>query len=389
MDMKLTRHKIIYGLLRRPVALFLRLRFNYSHASAPELRPPYLVLANHTTDYDPLMVACGMRGHMYFVASEHVYRAGFLSRLLGWAIAPIARVKGASDASSAMKILKALRRGACVCVFAEGERSWNGLTGSLHPSTARLARAAGVPVVTYKLSGGYLTSPRWASSPRRGAVRGETASVYLPEDVRAMTDAELSDAIERDIYVDAFADQRARPVRYRGGASAEKLETAIYACPECGGVGTLTSEGETFSCVCGFSVRFGAFGFFEGERVPFDTVAEWDLWQERRLREFAPAQAEEIYSDADARLYRIGAGHSATEVARGALRIGADGLRIGGFTAPVERVSGMAMHGRGTIVFSAGGSDYEIKCARGVNMRKYLTMFEILRSRDAARRAGV
>ncbi|MDR1589017.1 MAG: 1-acyl-sn-glycerol-3-phosphate acyltransferase [Oscillospiraceae bacterium] len=378
------RHKIIYGLLRRPAELFLRLRFGYTHAPAPGLKPPYLVLANHTTNYDPVMVGCALKGHMYFVASEHVYRAGLVSRLLKWAMAPIARVKGATDASAAMKILKTLRSGASVCLFAEGERSWNGLTGKLHPSTARLARAAGVPVVTCRLSGGYLTSPRWSDSLRRGRIRGETVSVYLPESVRAMTDAGFSAAIERDLCVDAFADQRAKPVTYTGAALAERLETAIYMCPECGGVGTLVSAGDAFGCACGFSVRFGALGFFEGERVPFDTVAEWDAWQETTIRGRAVPTEGEIYSDGGVRLLRVDADHRQTEIARGVMGISRERLRVGGYDAPLGSITNMAMHGRETVVFSTAAGSFEIKPERGANMRKYLTIFEILRERREA-----
>jgi 1-acyl-sn-glycerol-3-phosphate acyltransferase len=386
MSIKRIRHAMIYAAIKYPAALFLRLRFNYTRAAAPRLKPPYLVLANHTTDYDPVMVGCGMRGHMYFVASEHIFRAGLGSRLLKWAIEPIARVKGGTDASAAMKILKTLRRGASVCLFAEGERSWNGLTGKLHPSTVKLVRAADAAVVTYRLSGGYLASPRWSDAPRRGAIRGEVVSVYRPEDIRAMTDAELAGAIERDIYVDAFADQRARPVEYKGRALAERLETAIYTCPECGGVGTLMSEGGEQSCVCGFSVRFNAFGFFEGERVPFDTVAGWDAWQEKRLRDFAASSSGLIFSDGGVRLLRLDMDHAQTEIARGdiELDLGSGSLRVGRYEAPLRRIAGMAMHGRETIVFSADGANYEIKPSRGANMRKYVTMIEVISLATAA-----
>jgi 1-acyl-sn-glycerol-3-phosphate acyltransferase len=384
---------MIYAALRHPAALFLRLKFNWAPsdpadarvAAAKRLKPPYLVLANHTTDYDPIMVGCDMRKHMYFIASDHIYRAGAISRLLAWALAPISRVKGATDASAAMKTLKALRRGASVCVFAEGERSWNGLTGALHPSTARLARAAGVPVVTYRLSGGYLTSPRWSGRLRRGKICGSPVSVYMPETVRSMTDAQLRSAIERDIYADAFADQRASPVRYAGKALAEHLETAIFTCPKCGGVGTLKSDGDAFSCLCGLAVRFGAYGFFEGDGIPFNTVAQWDAWQETRLNELAASAPGVFFTDSHARLTRVDSDHSETETARGDMTLDASGLRIGAFHVPLERIGSMSMHGRKTIIFSASGVSYEIKCAHLCNLRKYLLLYERLAEAGAVK----
>jgi hypothetical protein len=335
------------------------------------------------TDYDPIMVGCGMRRHMYFVASEHVYRHGFVSRLLRWAFAPIARVKGATDASAAMKILRALRGGASVCVFAEGERTWNGRTGKLHPSTARLARSAGVDVATYKLTGGYMTSPRWSASLRRGKVRGELVCVYSPARIGDMTNGELLDALERDLFTDAFADQRASPVKYAGGALAERLETAICACPQCGSIGAMMSEGDEFGCACGFRVRLGPLGFFEGESVPFSTVAEWDEWQESAMREYAAGTDGALFTDPDAVLRSIGPRHERVEAARGEISIDGESLTIGGFRAPLERIGGMTMHGRGTIIFSYGGTSYEIIREGGGNLRKYVTAREIINERRA------
>ena len=90
-----------------------------------------LVVANHNMDYDPILVSMAFDDHLYFVASEHVFRWGLLSRLLVWAFAPIARMKGTADAQSAMQILRTLRKGRNVCLFAEGNRSFNGVTGPI------------------------------------------------------------------------------------------------------------------------------------------------------------------------------------------------------------------------------------------------------------------
>lgn len=43
-----------------------------------------------------------------------------------------------------------------VCIFPEGNRSFNGLTGDILPTIGRVAGRCGMKLVTYRIEGGYL-----------------------------------------------------------------------------------------------------------------------------------------------------------------------------------------------------------------------------------------
>ena len=58
------------------------------------------------------------RRQMYFVASEHIARWGWLFKLVDFLVAPIMRYKGSVAASTAIEILKKIKAGHNVCVFA-------------------------------------------------------------------------------------------------------------------------------------------------------------------------------------------------------------------------------------------------------------------------------
>jgi 1-acyl-sn-glycerol-3-phosphate acyltransferase len=281
------KHILIWKLLRFPAFLFLKIRFNYSFEKAPKIPGPFLLISNHVTDLDPLMVGCSFSQQMYFVASEHLFRKGFLSRLLVWLVAPIARIKGSTDTASAMNIIRTLRRRGNVGLFAEGDRSWNGLTSSLHPTTARLIKAAKATLVTYRLSGGYMTSPRWSRIFPRGRMYGRYINIYSPERLERMSVGELTEAVMCDIYEDAYERQRKEHIAYKGPRLAEGLELAIYTCPVCKGVCTTHSKEDLFYCDCGMQASYNVNGFFEGELRPFDTIRDWDAWQEDFLRKYA------------------------------------------------------------------------------------------------------
>jgi 1-acyl-sn-glycerol-3-phosphate acyltransferase len=383
------KHRIIWRLLRFPASVFLKLKYNYSCGQAGRIPGPFLLIANHVTDLDPLMVGCSFKQQMYFVASEHLFRKGFLTKLLVWLAAPIPRIKGSTDTVSAMNILRALKRKSNVGLFAEGDKSWDGTTLPLHPTTARLIKAAKATLVTYRISGGYLSSPRWGATVRRGRMHGRVVGVYTPEQLRGMTDEALTGMISRDIEEDAYQAQRLNPVAYRGKNLAEHLEMALYTCPSCCGIATMHSRGDTFYCECGLSVTYNEYGFFQGESLPFETITQWDKWQDAFLAAHVKSTGDgPIVQDPGQSLYRINADHSETLVAQGTMRLYRDRFELGDFSVPLEKLYQMGVYGAGTIVFSAEGVNYEIKSAVLRSGRKYLTLYQLLTGSLVSARAN-
>ena len=193
------RHLVVWKILRTLLRPWIIHKFNFK-SEIYNVDGPCLVLANHNTDWDPLVVATAFPNQMYFVASEHIFRWGFVSRIIHWLVAPISRLKSRTGASTVMTVLRKLRDGANVCIFAEGEKSWNGVTCHIADATGKLARASGASLVTYRLEGGYFTHPRWAKTHRRGKMRGSVVGIYTPEMLKAMDPEEINDIINRDLY---------------------------------------------------------------------------------------------------------------------------------------------------------------------------------------------
>lgn len=117
------RHVWIYHLLTPLVIAFLFIRFGYRFKKARNLPDKYIVLANHTTDFDPLFVAASFPRQMYFVASEHIARWKNAYKFIRYALAPILRYKGSVAVSTVREVLQRLRDGANICIFAEGART--------------------------------------------------------------------------------------------------------------------------------------------------------------------------------------------------------------------------------------------------------------------------
>ena len=386
----LRRHRWLWTHCLPIVRLFLRLHYGpFDFPPAPELEGGYIVLPNHSCGGDQFFVAFSfIKKHMYFVASEHAFRKKLLGAVMRFATGPISRTKGTVAASAVLSLLRWLRQGVPICIFPEGNRTWNGRTNPLHPTTAKLIRSAGVPVLTYRIEGGYLTDPRWSKSLRRGVLRGDVVRIYQPEELKKMTPAEIEAAISKDLWVDTDESQRREKIPYRGKKRAEGLEEALFLCPKCSGAGTLRGVGNDFVCSCGLRVTYNEYGFFDGD-APFRSVAEWDDWQQEELRRRAKA-GEAVFTDEGAELWQIGEDHTSRLLEKGAIRLDKDALSIGNRRFPLETLGEPELchlAGKETMMFSSPEGNCELRFRGSPSRRKYqllLKDYQALRSGEKA-----
>lgn len=363
---------------RVPVKGLMKLKFGYSCISEDLPDGAFLVYANHVTDLDPVFVGCSFPRPLTFVAGEAIHRMGLLSRIVRRYANTIDRFKGSTDSACALQILRTLRGGTPVCMFPSGERSYTGKSTDIFPVSAKLAKSARVPLITYRISGGYLTSPRWADTMRRGKMHGEIIRIYTPQELSVLSADELLTSITRDLYEDAYA---AEPVRYKGKRLAERLETMLYLCPKCGRADTLKSADNRFSCSCGLSLTMNEYGRFEGDSVPFQHPGEWDDWQQGIMKSIAASAAEKpVFTDIGQQLYKLGQEHELIPVTAGSLSMSGTMISLGSFSLPLQKLDGFAMTQQDKLSFSAAGENYVIRSDHPRCGKKYVDLYRYLKS---------
>lgn len=252
-----------------------------------DVRPPYLVIPNHVMTWDPLIVSFHNRDPIHFVASD----ANFRSSLASWWLrrfGAIAKSKLRDDFGALRTVMRLVRAGRVVGVFGEGERTWDGVTLPLIPSTAKLVKAAQVPVIVPVLKGAYLSLPRWAFRSRRGRIAVEYRLALSREEILRMDVGEIRLRLEQAMFHDEDEYQKTRQVVYTSQRAAEPMQLLLFYCPQCASLNRMKSERRRLFCTsCGYSVRFSGRGRFlpdpEGGRVPVvhATIGEWARDQER------------------------------------------------------------------------------------------------------------
>lgn len=390
---KYKRHKILWKIIRFIASPILRPIYKYSCQLAPKLESPYLVLSNHNTDLDPGLVALSFPQQMYFVASEHVYRAGFASKVLRYAFEPIAKRKGTADTVTVMKTIRALREGKNVCLFPEGQKSFDGRTGQINIATGKLVKASKASLITYKLEGGYFTTPRWGYGIRKGKMYGSIVNIYTKEDLDKLSPEEITDLIKKDLWEDAYQRQSENPIAYKGKNLAKGLQHAFCICPKCKKIDTISSiKNKVFCTSCDFSATIDKFGYFD-ESCKFKTVAQWEDFQQEELKSFVESKNKEIsdslFENKNATLKRVKAEHQEEVVGCGTFAMFTDKFT---FTTiqdekkeilelPHQEIVDISMYGKQGLVFSdTKGNYYELTSKEIMNVRKYIFCFKFLKS---------
>ena len=366
--------------LLRPVGYsVVKLKFGYQYKKATDLPENYIILSNHVTDYDPILVGLSFPKQMYYVASEHITRWGWIYKLLHFLFEPIIRYKATVAASTVMDILRKVRKGGNVCIFAEGVRTWDGVTGPVVPATAQLVKSARCGLVTYRIEGGYFASPNWASSgnTRRGRLYGSPVGIYTKEDLAKMSVEEIDEIIKRDLHEDAYARQMTEMLPYRSKKLAEGMESLVFLCPKCRAHNSLTSKKDTVTCsACGHSFTYDKYGMLHG--IDYKTVYDLNQWQRQEL---AKDVANGItYTVPEAYLFTI-EGHELKEVSRNAAQITNEAITIGDTVIPLSTISDMGMHGRRTLIFSTNDNYYELKVPKEKNIIQFMYYREFVKAK--------
>lgn len=132
---------------------------------------PFILVPNHQSVLDPILVQTSIERNDVYTLTKSTQ---FDSALFGWLLprgraVPVRRFR--VDPQAVRVILRRLDAGHGVCIYAEGERTWDGSIQPLRRGAGRVILKAGVPVIPCGIAGSFDVWPRWTRRIRRGEVR--------------------------------------------------------------------------------------------------------------------------------------------------------------------------------------------------------------------------
>ena len=383
----LERHRRARKIFAFPIWALTHLRYPVKIEKAPD-NSQALILFNHQTALDQFLVGLAFPQPVYYVASEDLFSIGPLARAMEYLVAPIPIKKQSTDIRAVKTCLRVAKEGGSIAIAPEGNRTYSGRPCFMNPAIGSLAKKLKLPVLLFRIEGGYGVHPRWSDGVRRGPMRAYVAERIEPEELKAMSPGEIYERIRQGLNV----DETQIPGRYRGRKRAEYLERMLYVCPKCG-LSRFESRGDRVRCLsCGLEASYGEDKQFKSAdpAFPYRYAADWYLAQE----DFVNALDTRDYLTKP--LYRDRADLSRVLLykRKELLRRGCDVALYGDrivldegtereLCLPIEELSTVTVLGRNKLNLYHGEQIYQLKGDKRFNALKYVQL--CARSKNIAR----
>ena len=218
-----------------------------------EAEAPYILLCNHESFFDFYYLSqLRHPKRPSYLVNEYYCTRPVLKRMAKPA-GILSKKLFTRDMSTAVGILRMIRKGYPIVIFPEGRLSPDGRSNPIVEKGGALYKKLGVDLVLVKLEGAYFAKPKWRKKEYPSRISVTVERVLKREELRRMTAEELDARIADTLYQDA---NRNSETMFPQRKKAEGLENILYRCPDCGALYTTRGEGNELSCTaCGLRRR--------------------------------------------------------------------------------------------------------------------------------------
>ncbi len=200
---------------------------------------------------------------------------------------------------SIRQILRIIREGGRIILLPEGMSSISGANQPCAVGSGHLLKSLKVPVLYTKISGGYLTAPKFDLEDRPGRVEVEVGVLFTKERLAELSAEEIQAELDEKLYHDDYEWNKTARVKYAGkGRMARNLHQLLYWCPKCGRDLVMASEGDRIFCKnCGNAASLNEYYDLTPENadcvIP-ETPRVWFDMQRAHIRRLAAEPGFEL-----------------------------------------------------------------------------------------------
>ncbi len=178
-----------------------------------------LVLSNHQSHLDPIMVGLAFDRRLNYVARESLFRFAPLRWFIRSLDAISIDLEG-SPLGGLKETLKRLKHDEAVLIFPEGTRSVDGRVAPFRLGYATLARRAHATILPVAVEGTFDALPRQHLFPRPAVIQVHIGAPIWPDEIDQLADVQLEQEVRRritDCHAQAIDGRRRRDTDFTRG----------------------------------------------------------------------------------------------------------------------------------------------------------------------------
>jgi 1-acyl-sn-glycerol-3-phosphate acyltransferase len=258
--------------------------FKYDRFQIEGIKGPAIFLSNHTSALDVFLMGISAYPlNINYVAGYEWFQKPILRFLLKQ-LKAIPKFQYQLDIQSIKDMFNVVEQKQILGLFPSGRLSTDGLSSELNTNVAKLIKKLKVPVYFLKISGSYMSLPKWAAKPRRGLIEAKYSLIFTAEQLDNMSIESITKIINENNYYDEYNWANLNRIEFHGKKLAENLENILYLCPKCNEEYTLKTKDNLIYCKCGLKTHIDTYGNFESN-FEFKNPRDWNAFQRRSIKQ--------------------------------------------------------------------------------------------------------
>ena len=334
-----------------------------------------VVLSNHQTDLDPLLVMLSFNKMLRTLATDNIFAGKKAAKWMTY-LGAIPKRKGLADIKSTMEMLKYSTIGDSLLFFPEGNRCYADFQFYISDRIGKLLKSFKATLVFFNLHGGFGISPRMGSKRRKGKFYGEIKNILRYEDYKDLDDLELFRIVKDNLKV--FDSESGE--LYKSKARAEYFERLFFVCPKCHSISTMYSKGNYIKCNhCDLEIEYTEDLHLKSNDTNFTKLVEYYNFQKKFVKEHDFSKQDVIFEDSGVSLTLANPYQDKVKMEEESkLTLTNKELIFDHHKFPIKDILVASPVSGRKLVFTIGDNNYTVRGDKRFNAIKYVFLFNKL-----------
>ena len=293
-----------------------------------------VIIANHESAIDFLVAYAAVPSNTHAITSRSIMHSMPICSLMK-ACGIIEKNQFQTSIMDLKRMRAVLDNNGVLLFFPAGLMTESGMSTPIPSATAKCLKWLDADVYMAKISGTYLSHPKWSGLLRRGKVTLDLYRLADQDALQKISNKELEALVEQHMAFDAYRYNDAQRIPFQNGDNVQGLENVLYQCPACGEEYSIcATQKHTLSCsACGYTVQSDIYGKLtaqNGQETIFSYPCDWHAYIESNVRRSIQENPDYLLQTEAAILQINEKRHKFEQVGTGNVQLTADGFQING-----------------------------------------------------------